>query len=160
MCVGSARHLINWDVWPLDCWLTSGGTHSCWLDSLTVVFFTVLLHGDLHLSLGSFTMRFTICGKKMRGKWRVKLNSKFHLAVYKIPPKTCYRIMSSGSHWMWSLASHYLCPQGLKDAFMEPLWTGLKLTQILLCLSTHSYYTPPNYSTPACSLVSVLACIV
>lgn len=32
-----------------------------WGHVLTVVFFAVLLHGDLHLSFGTLTVRVTIC---------------------------------------------------------------------------------------------------
>lgn len=35
--------------------------HSCLRDSLTKVFLAVLLHSDLHLSLGGFTVGLAIC---------------------------------------------------------------------------------------------------
>lgn len=63
---GWSRDLINWDIWPPDCWPTSCCTHSCVLDSLTVIFFAVLLHGDLHFSLRSFAVRVTIWGEEER----------------------------------------------------------------------------------------------
>lgn len=76
----------------------------------------------------------------------------------------CLSIISAVFSWIafkCALLCHTICaPRVLKDAFKVPLWDGLQLTQILLCLSTRSYYIPPNVSSPACSLVSVLACIV
>lgn len=70
LCLGS-----DWDIWPLNYWLIPGGFHFFTLDLLTIVFFTVLLHGDLHLPLGSFAVRFTIWGQEVKQEERVRVSS-------------------------------------------------------------------------------------
>lgn len=101
-------------------------------------------------------------GDKVREEQRLRVRQQVSSCVKnkkKASGDTFSMIQLNGLH-MCSLSSNYSCLWRLKDAFKVPLWDGLKFTQILLCLSTHSYYIPPDFSTPACSLVSVLACIV
>lgn len=102
--IGRAPDQINWHVWPRDCWLTSGSAYSCVLDSLTVVFFTVFLHRDLHFALGSFAVRFTIWGIEERrgGSWK----------IFKCTFKTCEFHQTTpqlNELYTQSLASHSSC---------------------------------------------------
>lgn len=121
--------------------VTSGGACSCVLGSLTVVFFTVFLQRDLHFALGNFTVRFTIWGKEDRegeGVYENVLNlHSQHVSIVR-----------QGFRWMtftFSPLCHAPCAPGVLRMLSKCHWSRLQLTQILLCPSTRSYYTPPMF---------------
>lgn len=135
---GYAPDQINWDIWPCDIWrgmfLCAGLTHRSLFYSISSTWSSFCpwkLYSEIH------NLR-----KRRQRRGRSLYENVLNLHSQHVS------IVRQGFRWMtftFSPLRHAPCAPGVLRMLSKCHWSRLQLTQILLCPSTRSYYTPPMF---------------